>query len=201
MILLKSLLLGIAIAAPLGPIGLLCINRTLQRGFWAGFAGGVGTAVADGVYAALAALGFATFAGVLAMIDTPLRLVGGAFMVWLGWKSLSSTPTRSVAQVSASGIIATAVATFLLTIVNPMTILSFTAIFGGLGLASEATPSSFLLVVLGVFSGSMLWWSVLSGGVALTRTRLPERAVGSVSRVCGFFLIGFGLWACGSAVF
>lgn len=86
-LILKSIVLGLAVAAPLGPIGALCINRTLERGFWAGVAGGFGTALADAVYASLAALGFSAFAATLATIDTPLKIIGGLFMVWLGWKA------------------------------------------------------------------------------------------------------------------
>jgi putative LysE/RhtB family amino acid efflux pump len=201
MLFFKSLVLGLAIAAPLGPIGALCINRTLERGFIAGVAGGLGTALADGVYAALAAVGFAAFSDALGTIDMPLRLIGGAFMLWLGWKSLTPTGARTVAKVSARDMVGTAVATFALTITNPMTILSFAAIFASLGLASEAGSASALLVVSGVFIGSMLWWTVLSGGVALARHRLPENSAVWVSRASGIVLIAFGLWAAGSAVF
>lgn len=196
----KSLFLGLAIAAPLGPIGALCINRTLERGFAAGVAGGLGTALADGVYAALAALGFAAFSNVLGMIDTPLRLVGGAFMLWLGWKSMTPKPPGSAATISARDLFGTIAATFLLTITNPMTILSFAAIFAGLGLASETGGIDAALVVTGVFAGSMLWWVTLSGGVALARHRVPETFAVWVSRLSGIVLIGFGLWAAGSAL-
>lgn len=196
---LKSVLLGLAIAAPLGPIGALCINRTLERGFVAGAAGGLGTALADGVYATLAAMGFAAFSGVLAQIDMPLRLAGGAFMLWLGWKSLMPKPPRAAAKVSARDLLGTTVATFLLTITNPMTILSFAALFAGLGLASASGFAGAGPVVAGVFAGSMLWWCILSGGVALVHHRLPDGFTTWVSRLSGAVLIGFGLWAVASA--
>lgn len=201
MLFFKSLFLGLAIAAPLGPIGALCINRTLERGFIAGVAGGLGTALADCVYAALAAVGFAAFSDILGTIDTPLRLIGGAFMLWLGWKSLRPAPARTAAKISASDLLGTVAATFVLTITNPMTILSFAAIFASLGLASGTGSASAVLVVSGVFVGSMLWWSVLSGGVALARNRLPENSAIWVSRASGVVLIAFGLWAAGSALF
>ncbi|WP_116653343.1 LysE family translocator [Pelagibacterium sediminicola] len=199
MLFVKSLFLGLAIAAPLGPIGALCINRTLERGFAAGVAGGLGTALADGVYAALAALGFAAFSNVLGMIDTPLRLVGGAFMLWLGWKSMTPKPPRSAATISARDLLDTTVATFLLTITNPMTILSFAALFAGLGLASATGGINAALVVAGVFTGSVLWWAFLSGGVALARHRVPETFAIWTSRLSGIVLIGFGLWAAATA--
>lgn len=200
MLFLKSMVLGLAIAAPLGPIGALCINRTLERGFVAGAAGGLGTALADAVYATLAAVGFAAFSAGLAQIDMPLRLVGGAFMLWLGWKSFAPKPASAAARVSARDLLGTTAATFLLTITNPMTILSFAALFAGLGLASASGLSGAWPVVVGVFAGSMLWWCLLSGGVALVHHRLPAGFAIWVSRVSGGILIGFGLWAVASAV-
>jgi putative LysE/RhtB family amino acid efflux pump len=197
---LKSILLGLAIAAPLGPIGALCINRTLEQGFLAGLAGGLGTALADGTYAALAAAGFAAFSDALARIDIPLRLAGGAFMLWLGWKSIASRPARKAATVSARDLLSTTAATYILTIANPMTILSFAALFAGLGLASASGYSGTLPVVAGVFAGSMLWWGLLSGGVALMRHRLPKGLALWISRLSGAILLGFGLWALVSAM-
>lgn len=199
-LILKGVVLGLAIAAPLGPIGALCINRTLERGFAAGVAGGLGTALADGVYAALAAFGFAAFSGGLAMVDLPLRLAGGAFMLWLGWQGMRPAAPRAAAAVSRRDLIGTVAATFALTIANPMTILSFAAIFAGLGLASAEGTAGALLVVAGVFAGSMLWWVLLSGGVALARHRLPDGFARWVARLSGAVLIGFGLWSLGSGI-
>jgi len=194
----KSLFLGLAIAAPLGPIGALCVNRTLERGFVAGVAGGLGTALADGLYATLAAIGFAAFVSAIGMFDAPLRIIGGAFMLWLGWKSFTPRPPRAAADVSTRDLIGTTAATFVLTITNPMTILSFAALFAGLGLASATGPGAATLVVLGVFAGSMLWWCILSGGVALARHRLPDGFAHWISRLSGIVLIGFGIWALAS---
>lgn len=195
----KAMVLGLAIAAPLGPIGALCIERTLQRGFLAGIAGGLGTALADGAYAAMAATGFAAFAGVLAAVDLPLKLAGGAFMLWLGWQGMRPRPPRAAAEVRARDLAGTTAATFLLTIANPMTILSFAALFAGLGLAAGSSGGAAAVVVAGVFCGSMLWWALLSGGVALARHRLPPGFALWVSRLSGLLLIGFGLWALASA--
>lgn len=198
-LLAKGVLLGLAIAAPLGPIGMLCINRTLERGFLAGVAGGLGTALADGLYAFLAATGFSVFASVLASVSTPLALAGGLFLLWLGWKSFTPKPPAAAATAGARDLIGTTVATFALTMANPATILSFAAIFAGLGLA-EAGGSGRFLVVLGVFLGSMLWWALLSGGVALARTRLPDGFARLTSRIAGVVLIGFGMAAILSTV-
>lgn len=199
LLLAKSIALGLAIAAPLGPIGTLCINRTIERGFWAGFAGGFGTALADATYAGLAAAGFAAFAGFVDAVDVPLRIVGGLFMLWLGWRGLRA-PARSVgaARVEARDLVGTFAATYLLTLANPATIFSFVAIFAGLGLAEGTGGVGFAVVVAGVFAGSLLWWLFLSGTVAVLRHRLPEAFARWAALVSGLVLVAFGLWAIGS---
>lgn len=194
----KGLALGLAIAAPLGPIGVLCINRTLEKGFWAGMAGGLGTALADASYAALAAAGFAAFAAVLQMVDLPLRLFGGAFMIYLGWRGFAASPARKAATVGARDLLGTIAATFFLTIANPATILSFAAIFAGLGLANQ-TGADAALLVAGVFSGSLAWWLFLSGTVAALKHRLPAGFTRATAVFSGVVLVGFGLFALGSA--
>ncbi|AWD20787.1 LysE family translocator [Fuscovulum blasticum] len=199
MLFLKSLILGLAIAAPLGPIGALCINRTLERGFRAGVAGGLGTALADALYASLAAAGFAAFASLLARVQLPLMVAGGVFLLWLGLTGMRPRPPRPAAEVGARDLIGTTLATFALTMTNPMTILSFAALFAGLGLAAASGPGAAVVVVVGVFTGSMLWWGLLSGGVALLRHRLPPAFALWVARISGAVLIGFGLWALASA--
>lgn len=200
LLLARSVLLGLAIAAPLGPIGALCISRTLELGFRAGVAGGLGTALADALYAALAAFGFAAFSAALAMVDLPLRLGGGLFLLWLGWKGLKARPLPTAVAVSARDLLGTISATFLLTLTNPLTILSFAAIFAGLGLAGTAGRAGAFTVVAGVFAGSMLWWILLSGGVALARHRLPARFARIIAAGSAGILILFGLTSLGSAL-
>lgn len=196
----KGFALGFAIAAPLGPIGALCINRTLQRGFWAGMAGGLGTAIADAFYGALAALGFAAFSTFLSQIDGPMRLIGGLAMIWLGWVGMKPKPPRPAAEIGARDLLGTVGATFLLTVTNPTTILSFALFFAGLGLASSADGASAALVVAGVFCGSLAWWIILSGGVSLVRHRLSDRFALWVGRISGGLILAFGLFAVGSFV-
>lgn len=196
----KGFALGFAIAAPLGPIGALCINRTLQRGFWAGVAGGLGTAFADALYGALAALGFAAFSAFLAQIDGPMRLIGGLAMIWLGWRGMQPKPPRPAAEIGARDLLGTIAATFLLTVTNPTTILSFALFFAGLGLASSADTLSALLVVVGVFSGSLAWWIILSGGVSLVRHKLSDSFALWVGRISGGLILAFGVLAVGSFV-
>lgn len=211
MLFLKSLAMGLAIAAPLGPIGALCIQRTLARGFFAGAAGGLGTALADALYASLAAAGFTAFAAALARISTPLGVVGGAFLLWLAWRGWprGTTEARAAAvpaafpaavPAAARGLLATTATTFALTMTNPATILSFAAIFAGLGLAESASVASAVQVVAGVFMGSMLWWLMLSGTIAGLHRRLPPGFALWVARVSSLMMGGFGLWALGATI-
>ncbi|MBU1174861.1 MAG: LysE family translocator [Alphaproteobacteria bacterium] len=194
----KSVALGLAIAAPLGPIGVLCINRTLEKGFWAGMAGGLGTALADASYATLAAAGFAAFSAGLQLIDLPLKLVGGLFMIYLGVHGLKARPAKKAASVGARDLIGTVSATFFLTMANPATILSFAAIFAGLGLVNQPGAVNAALVVSGVFSGSLLWWLFLSGTVAGLNHRLPSGFTRATAILSGVVLVGFGLFAISS---
>ena len=200
----KSMLLGLAVAAPLGPIGVLCINRALERGFWAGVAGGLGTALADAIYACLAAIGFSALTTTLATLAPWLKLAGGLFMLWLGWKSLRPNPHRPSTHARTNdfrGLSGTIASTFLLTLTNPVTIFSFAALFAGLGLTDAPGTANALAVVAGVFLGSLLWWLLLSGGVALAQRRLPEGFSLCVSRMSGVILMGFGFYALGSLLY
>ena len=192
----KAFLLGLAIAVPLGPIGALCIQRVLARGFWAGGAGGLGTALADALYASLAGLGFARFSSVLATISTPLGILGGGFLIWLGLRSWPRrAPTAAPAPIGAQGHLGTLASTFFLTLANPATILSFAAIFAGLGLAEGAGQAAIWQVVGGVFAGSMAWWILLSGLVARLRHALGDRFTIWVGRASALLMGGFGIWA------
>lgn len=192
--------MGLAIAAPLGPIGALCIERTLRGGFRAGMAGGLGTALADALFAALAAAGFASFAATVALIERPLGLIGGAFLIWLGVRALRPAPPQTVAAKAPPGALSVMATTFGLTLANPATILSFAAIFAGLGLARTAGPAEAIAVVAGIFTGSLLWWALLSGTVALLRHRLPPGFARGTALASGAVMLGFGIWALARAI-
>lgn len=195
---LKAMAMGLAIAAPLGPIGALCISRTLRAGFVAGVAGGLGTALADAVYAALAAAGLAAASAALARIEVPLALAGGAFLLWLGVMTLRPRgAVEADRPVPGQGAAATLAATFALTLANPATILSFAAIFAGLGLGAAPGAAGGAVVVAGVFLGSLMWWVGLSGAVALARRRLSAGFARRVGIASGLMMAGFGLWAIG----
>ncbi|WP_420344221.1 LysE family transporter [Paenirhodobacter sp.] len=198
MVFLKAVLLGLAVAAPLGPIGALCIRRTLAHGFRAGLAGGFGTAVADAAYAAAAAAGLAAFSGALAAVSGPAMGLGDLALLalaWRGWPRAAAAIRPAEAPDSRSAA-ATAATTFALAIANPAMLLSFAAIFAGLGL----TEGQGGVVVLGVFTGSMLWWVLLAGVVSLLHRSLPLGFALWAARGSSLMMAAFGCWALLSAV-
>ncbi|HET7535420.1 MAG TPA: LysE family transporter, partial [Candidatus Didemnitutus sp.] len=161
---LKGLILGFSIAAPVGPIGLLCIQRTLARGRVHGFVSGLGAATADTLYGLVAALGLSAVIQFLTDFQSWLQLGGGAFLVWLGWQTLRSAgQTRVAATADADASLLHAFSTvFALTLANPATIALFFAVFAALGIGTAQDKSSALLLVTGVFLGSATWWLMLS---------------------------------------
>jgi threonine/homoserine/homoserine lactone efflux protein len=195
---LKGLALGFSIAAPVGPIGLLCIRRTLSCGWRLGLATGMGAATADMVYGLVAAAGLTAVTQVLVDARQPLQFAGGAALILLGLTVLrAEAPGERVAADSA-GLAATYATTFLLTLANPATILSFAAVMAGLG-AMSATGETAVLVA-GVFLGSALWWLALSTAVSLMRHRLPATALVWINRASGVAIIVFGILALTAAM-
>ncbi len=196
---LRGLLLGFSIAAPVGPIGLLCIRRTLADGRWFGLASGLGAATADALYGSVAAFGLAAVSSVLVNQQGWLRLVGGLFLLYLGVRTFLAKPDSQEAAAQGRGLAGAYFSTFLLTLTNPLTILSFTAMFAGLGFGGAQTGwLQALWLVVGVFTGSALWWLLLSGGVGLLRERFSPAAMAWVNRFSGAIIAGFGaaaLWS------
>jgi len=214
--LFKGLLIGFSIAAPVGPIGVLCIKRTLAEGRLAGVLSGLGAASADALYGLIAGFGLTMLSDFLVNQQTWLRLTGGAYLLWLGVKTLAAkeeenkgehgTPPPAANSTGPqntskrAGLPGAYFSTLLLTLTNPVTILSFVAVFAGLGLAGSGSPRTAGLLVLGVFCGSAAWWLLLSSGVSLLRGRFDDRAMAWVNRVSGLVLLGFGAAAIAGAV-
>jgi len=198
----RGAVLGFSIAAPVGPIGVLCIRRTLAEGRLSGLATGLGAAAADGLYGAVAALGLTWVTSLLVGQQSWIKLVGGAFLVWLGVRTFVARPSDRAAEAGATGLLGAFVSTFGLTLTNPMTILSFVAVFAGLGLGAEATasPATALLLVAGVVVGSAAWWLALSAAVDLLRGRFDAAGLLWVNRFSGIVIGGFGLVALASLV-
>lgn len=197
--LLRGLVIGFSIAAPVGPIGVLCIRRTLAEGRAAGLVSGLGAATADALYGCVAGFGLTLISNFLVSQQVWLRLVGGLFLCYLGIKTLLSKPAAQAAVAKGSGLLGAYASTFFLTVTNPMTIIAFAAIFAGLGLANTSgNYSTAGILVGGVFLGSALWWLLLSGGVGLLREKFNGTGLLWVNRISGMIITGFGLVALGS---
>ena len=195
-LLCRGLLIGLSIAAPVGPIGVLCIRKTLAQGRSSGLACGLGAAAADGVYGAIAGFGLTAVSNFLIGQLSLLRLVGGCILLWLGSQTFLAKPATEPAGQPTANLAGGFASTFLLTLTNPMTILSFVAVFAGLGLGTE-NPSYAAagLLVLGVFLGSALWWILLSSVVGLIRERCQVSSLDWINRISGIIIVGFGLLA------
>ena len=193
---LRGLLLGLSIAAPVGPIGVLCIQHTLAESRASGLVSGLGAATADAVYGCIAGFGLTFISDVLVGHQTWIRLIGGLFLCYLGVKALLAKPAERPALASGQGLAGAYASTFFLTLTNPMTILSFAAVFAGLGIPEIGGDYGAAgILVLGVFAGSALWWFILSGGVSLLRERFTPRALRWVNILSGLIVLVFGLFA------
>jgi threonine/homoserine/homoserine lactone efflux protein len=189
----RGVLMGLAVAAPVGPIGLLCIQRTLQDGRVYGLATGLGAATADALYGLIAAFGLSVIASFFLEQQTWIALVGGLYLLFLGQRIIRSRPPEAAVEQPSTGLLQAYATTFLLTLTNPATILSFVAIFAGLGLVQAGdTYLEAAVLVLGVFCGSATWWLLLSGGVSLLRDRVSAQAMIWVNRISGAIIIAFG---------
>lgn len=200
--LISGLIIGFSLAAPVGPIGVLCIRRTLAEGRLNGLVSGLGAATADAVYGCIAAFGLTFITDVLVQQQAWLRLVGGTFLIFLGVKTVLSKPSEKPPSDKRTGLLGAYGSTFFLTLTNPVTILSFAAIFAGIGLGSAvADYGSAALLVFSVFAGSALWWLILSGTVSLLRKRVTPRVLRWINRVSGAIIMGFGVFILISLLF
>ncbi len=197
---LRGLAIGFAVALALGPIGLLVIRRTIDRGWRHGFVSGVGVATADATYGAVAAFGLTAVTETLVGIDRPLGIVGGAVLLGLAGRALRDTLAPGEGPVERAdrgrfdgplGAWATMVG---LTLTNPATILSFAALFASLGAGSAGTGGA-VSIVAGVFLGSVAWWAVLTGLVAGLRARLTPRVIRGLNVASALIIGGFGVVA------
>ncbi len=193
---LKGLLIGFSIAAPVGPIGVLCIHRTLSHGRQYGLLTGLGAATADALYGCVAAFGLTLISSFLVEQQTWFRLVGGVFLCYLGVRTLFSKAKDRLEQAKPASLVNAYGSTFFLTLTNPVTILAFAAIFAGIGLANpSAGYVSAAITVLGVFLGSSSWWLILSTITSLFRDRLTVHALVWVNRLSGLVILAFGIAA------
>jgi threonine/homoserine/homoserine lactone efflux protein len=194
---LHGLIIGFSIAAPVGPIGVLVIRRTLAEGRTAGLVTGLGAATADALYGCVAGFGLTFIAELLVSQTLWVRLIGGLFLCYLGVRSFLAVPAeRAAAAAGGINLLGAYLSTFVLTLSNPTTILSFVAVLAGLGIGvAGGGYGAAATLVLGVFAGSALWWFILTGGVSVLRLRLTPGILRWVNRASGMIILGFGVLA------
>lgn len=194
---IKGLIIGIVIAAPVGPIGVLCIQRSLHDGFKVGLMTGLGAAIADGTYGVIAGFGFTALSDLLVAQQFWIRLLGGFFLLYLGIKLFSTQSVENTKDKSEQSSWHALVTTYLLTMTNPATVLSFLAIFSGLGLSqTTADYAHAMALVLGITLGSALWWLILSGGVALVlHHRISPSVIRRINKISGIIIVSFGIYS------
>ena len=191
----RGSVIGFSIAAPVGPIGILCVQRTLNQGTLYGFVSGLGAATADGCYGLIAAFSLTAALSILSEIRIWFSLIGGLYLVFLGIKAFRTVPESKHNSSKYSGLVSSYISTYFLTLTNPMTVLSFAAIFAGFGLGKTGgNYTDAGVLVAGVFIGSAIWWFVLSGVTGLIRQRFTPLHIRWVNRISGCIITGFGLF-------
>jgi threonine/homoserine/homoserine lactone efflux protein len=195
-LLARGFVLGLTIAAAVGPIAVLCIRRTLAEGRVVGLVSGLGVATADATYGAIAAFGLTAITDLLVTWRQPLAVGGGLFLLWLAWTTFRSVPGAAATTVDGDrrGLPGAYLSTLGLTLTNPMTILSFAALFVGLGVTAE-DPLGAALLTLGVFLGSAAWWVLLTAVVGALRTRITTTWLRRVNIVSGVLIGAFAIVA------
>jgi len=200
-LLLRGFALGFAIAATPGPIFFLCLRRTLLRGRLYGFVSGLGVATADGLYAAIAAFGFAVVISAVASGRRPFALAGGAVLIGLGLRILFERRDRpaEAPATSGPGLACAYLSTLGLTITNPATIISFAALAATLNLVGGGGPARPAALVGGVLLGSATWWLGLAIGASLLRARLTPAVIRAINTFSGLAIAVLGMLAVYSA--
>jgi threonine/homoserine/homoserine lactone efflux protein len=188
---LKGLAFGFVLAATVGPMWVLCFRRTVAYGALTGFVSGMGIAVADGLYGAVAAFGLTFISGFLLRYSFWIGLVGGLFLLYLGIKTLLQEPAANGEAAKPASLAQAFLSTLGLTLANPPTILAFAAIFAGLGLSAIADYALAAIIVVGVFLGSAAWWVVLAFAGGALRERLGARLLRAINLVSGLTILGF----------
>jgi threonine/homoserine/homoserine lactone efflux protein len=195
-LLTRGLIIGFSIAAPVGPIGILVIRRTLSDGRMTGLATGLGAATADALYGCIGAFGLTFITGALLGGQVWLRVVGGIFLCYLGIRTFLASPSERAAPATGATLLRSYGSTLLLTLTNPSTILSFAAVFAGLGLGNTKGQYSLAATLVGgVFLGSALWWLLLSAGINRARARISAGMLIWINRFAGIVILSFGALA------
>ncbi len=195
-VLLKGIIIGFSLAAPIGPVGIMCIRRTLTHGHLRGFVSGLGAATADAVYAIVAAFGITLISNFIVQQEYWIRLVGGILLVILGVRTLVRQPKEESPRNGINGHASAFVSMFLLTFTNPMTLFAFAVVFAGIGAGTvvgggDTLTASFL--VAGVFAGSALWFLVITSVVHFYKDKFKLRGLKIVNFIAGSFILLCGI--------
>jgi threonine/homoserine/homoserine lactone efflux protein len=190
---LKAAGLGLAVAAPVGPMSLLCMRRTLTRSWRHGLATGFGIAVGDATFAGVAALGLAGVSAFMLAHQKPLHLAAGLFLLWLGFKTFRRKAVAASEPAETGSLPGLFTGSVLLTLTNPPTIIMFAAMFAALAPATGLDPAGAVATTAGVFTGSLVWWLGVVGVVTAARHAVGRRARLWIDRVSGAVLVLFGV--------
>ena len=194
-LLIQGFLIGFAVAAPVGPVGVLCIRTTLSRGWISGLLVGLGAALADAVYGGVAVFGLTFVTAFLHQHSEILRLGGGVFLFYLAYRTVKQDCSAEIDQsaLQPGSLLASLIGTFFLTLTNPATLVSFMAIFAGLGILTDVPDISALLMVVFVFLGSLAWWVFLSSGIWLAKEKMSVAFIRKVNIFSGLMIAVFGV--------
>ena len=196
--LFKGMLVGLMVSVPLGPMGVLIIQKTLHKGALSGFVAGMGAASADFFYATVAAFGLGFVLNTVQAHELLLQILGGIFLIGIGLKIYFDNPIRQIRQrrsgrVSKKGLVGDYVALFFLTVSNPLTVVVFMAVFASMAVFGEdASPVGEFLVVFGVLLGGGVWWYTLSTLVNIFRKKFRLRVLVTINRVSGMVIAILG---------
>lgn len=202
-LLIKGLIIGVSVSIPMGPIGIICVQRTLHKGQLSGFISGLGAAIADSFFALVAGLGLGFLASFFQEQRLWLMLIGGSILIFLGLKLFLSNLVESVRHPkrNKSGLVGDFISVFFLTLSNPLTIIFFGAIFAGWNILESGTVWHALWAILGIFLGAMLWWGMLTTLVHAFRDKFSLRRLILLNKIAGLIIAGFGAFALLSPLF
>ncbi len=194
-LILKGIIVGISTSAPLGPLGILCIQRTINKGVLSGLISGFGAAVADIIYAGIAGFGISIIADFLKEYQMIIRIVGGIVLLFVGIMIFRSNPIKQVRQQKAQkrNYLSDFISSFIITFTNPITIVVFGAVFASLGLDEVTTMNPIVLTLIGVFSGALMWWLTLTVFVNIFRDKIRLRNLWWINKITGILVSVFGL--------
>ncbi len=192
----KGIIIGLSASIPLGPIGVLCVQRTLNKGRKSGFVSGLGAAAADGFYAIVAGFSVSIITDSIAEYQFYLRIIGSIILLFLGYKLIITNPAvqlRKQLKKKRKGLFGDFISIFALTLSNPITLFVFAAVFAGFQVVDPSSKTvSVLILICGVLLGASLWWFTLSGIVSVLRHKFRLRRMLIINRVAGILVIAFG---------